>query len=279
MPTISCVIVSYNNEPFLAEAILSVVNQTFPVNEIIVADDGSTDGSRELITSLAHKYPQIQPIFREKNLGVATNRDLAIRAAKSELITTLDGDDWYSPQKIEQEFLAFNKHENSIAYSDLCIVKRGGEENHYLDLAFFSIFDQQQRLHWIINNVVKLPRDMLFAKKLYLDVEGIRHSLKKYEDWELKIRLAACANSWVHSGLVGIYYRKTNSGLSQDNSLRHINYQYQALRLNHKLIKDYLGEQEFWLALTKVLLRTGRSVLGIRSKLRKLGQLASSSPE
>ena len=133
------------------------------------------------------------------------------------------------------------------------------------------MFDRQQRLHWSINNLVKLPRDMLFSKKLYLDSEGIRRSIKKYEDWEFKIRLAACPNSWIHSGIVGIYYRKTNSGLSNDNPLRHINYQYQALQLNHQLIKNYLGEQEFWLALTKVLLTTGRSVLGIRSKLRKLG--------
>lgn len=269
MPTISCVIVSYNNGAFLSEAILSVVNQTLPVNEIVVADDGSTDGSRELIISLAHKYLQIKPIFREKNLGVATNRDLAIRAANSDIITTLDGDDWYSPQKIEQEFMALKKHDNSIAYSDVCLAKLAVKQN--LDLAFFSIFDQPQRLRWIINNVVKLPRDMLFSKKLYLDIDGIRHNLKKYEDWEFKIRLAACPNSWIHSGLVGIYYRNTNSGLSNDTYLRHLNYQYQALRLNHQLIKDYLGEQGLWLALSKILLRTGRSVFGIRSKLKKLG--------
>jgi glycosyltransferase involved in cell wall biosynthesis len=270
MSTISCIIVSYNNEPFLAEAIASVLNQTLPVNEIIVADDGSTDGSRELITSLARKYPQIQPIFRERNLGVSVNRDLAIKAAKSELITTLDGDDWYSPQKMEQEFVAFNKQDNSIAYSDVCIVQPDIEKNCCLDLSFFAIFDQQQRLRWIINNLVKLPRDMLFSKKLYLDSEGIRHSIKKYEDWEFKIRLAACPNPWIHSGIVGIHYRKTNSGLSKDNPLGHINYQYQALQLNRKLIKTHLGEYGFWLALGRVLLTTGRAVFGIRSKLRKL---------
>lgn len=102
MSTISCIIVSYNNGLFLKEAILSVVNQTLPVNEIIVADDGSTDGSRDLITSLAHEYSQIKPIFREKNLGVSINRDLAIRAAQSNLITTLDGDDCYSPKKLSK---------------------------------------------------------------------------------------------------------------------------------------------------------------------------------
>ena len=270
MPTISCIIVSYNNSSFLQNAILSAVNQTMPVQEIIVADDGSTDGSRDLITSLAHEYPQIQPIFREKNLGVATNRDLAIRSAKSELITTLDGDDWYSPQKIEKEFLAFQKYDNSIAYSDLCIAKPVIEQNHFLDLSFFSIFDQQQRLHWIINNLVKLPRDMFLSKKLYLEVGGIKHSLTKYEDWEFKIRLAACPNPWVHSGIVGIYYRQTQSGLSQDTLLRHVKYNYHVLQLNHNLIQEHLGVQEFWLALAKVLLTTGRSAFGVRSKLRKL---------
>ncbi|MEQ9371199.1 MAG: glycosyltransferase family 2 protein [Coleofasciculus chthonoplastes F3-SA18-01] len=270
MSTISCIIVSYNNGSFLKEAILSVVNQTLPVNEIIVADDGSTDGSRDLITSLAHEHSQIKPIFREKNLGVSINRDLAIRAAQSNLITTLDGDDWYSPKKIEQEFIAFNKRENSIAYSDICVTQQKIEQNYCLDLAMFADFNQQQRLSWMINNLVKIPRDMLFLKKLYLEIGGIQHSLKKYEDWEFKIRLAACPNPWIHSGIDGINYRKTNFGLSQDNSLMHIKYQYQALRLNHKLIREYLGEQQFWLSLGKVLLTTGRSLFGIRSNLKKL---------
>lgn len=255
---------------FLKDAIISVVKQTMQVDEIIVADDGSTDGSRDLITSLAHEYSQIKPIFRDKNLGVAVNRDLAIRAANSDLITTLDGDDWYSPQKIEREFLAIQKNPGAIAYSDVRMSPQETEQGLCLDLAEISSLDRRQRLRWFVHNVVKIPRDMLLTKNLYLEAGGMRHNLDRYEDWEFKIRLAACPNQWTHSGIVGSNYRQTNSGLSKVSLLRHIQYQYQVLISNQELLQEYLGEQGFWLALAGIVIRTGRSVFGIRSKLRRI---------
>lgn len=270
MSTISCIIVSYNNGIFLKESILSVVNQTKPVDEIIVADDGSTDSSRDLIISLAQEYPQIQPIFREKNLGVTLNRDLAIRAATSNLITTLDGDDWYSPQKIEREYLARENNQESIAYSDVNLANIDGEMTRYLDMSNFADFEIEQRLNWIIYHVTEIPRDMLFSKQLYLDVGGLRHNLDKYEDWEFKIRLAAYPNPWVYSGIVGINYRSTDSGLSKINPIIHAKYQYQILISNYDLLKNNIGETGFWLAMVKVTRRAAKSLFGIRSKLKKL---------
>ncbi|MCP2729661.1 glycosyltransferase family 2 protein [Limnofasciculus baicalensis] len=270
MTTISCIIVSYNNGIFLKESILSVVNQTKPVDEIIIADDGSTDGSRDLITSLAQEYSQIQPIFREKNLGVTLNRDLAIRAATSELITTLDGDDWYSPQKIEREYFALENNLESIAYSDVNLTDIDGGISRYLDLSDFSSFDIKQRVNWTISHVTEIPRDMLFPKKLYLEVGGLRHNLDKYEDWELKIRLAAYPTPWIHSGIVGVNYRSTDSGLSKTNPIIHAKYQYQILISNYDLLKDNIGEMGFWLAMAKVTRRAAKSLFGIRSKLKKL---------
>jgi len=270
MLNISCIIVSYNNGIFLKNAIISVVNQTMPVSEIIIADDCSTDGSRELITSLSQEYCQIKPIFRERNLGVAANRDLAIRSASSNLITTLDGDDWYSPHKIEREFLAIEKNLAAIAYSDVRLVYTEEKENPCLNLSEFSSLDRSKRLHWLVHNFVKTPRDMLFTKNLYLEAGGIKHCFARYEDLDCQIRLAAYPNRWIHSGIVGINYRKTTSGLSKGSPLMHAKSRYQVLMSNRELLKEHLGEQGFWWAITGVVIGTGRSVFGIRSKLRKL---------
>jgi glycosyltransferase involved in cell wall biosynthesis len=270
MPSISCIIVSYNNGIFLKNAIISVVNQTMPVAEILVADDASTDGSRDLITSLAQEYCQITPIFRERNLGVAANKDLAIRAANSDLITTLDGDDWYTPYKIEQEFLAIQKNSGAIAYSDVRLVHSEEEQDRCLDLSEFSSLDRRQRLYWLTHQLGRIPRDMLLTKKLYLEAGGMQHSLARYEDWDFEIRLAAYPNLWIHSGVVGINYRQTSSGLSKVSPLMHAKSQYQLLMSNHELLKEHLGKQGFWFAIANVFLRGGRSVLGIRSRLRKL---------
>jgi len=102
---------------YLKKAISSVLEQSMRVNEIIITDDGSTDGSREIIRSFANQYSILRPIFREKNLGVAANRDLAVRVATSHLITTLDGDDYYFPNKIENEYLALEAG-GDVAFSN-----------------------------------------------------------------------------------------------------------------------------------------------------------------
>lgn len=250
---------------------MSVVRQTMAVAEIIIADDGSTDDSRELISSIAQQYRQIKPIFREKNLGVAANRDLAIRVADSDLITTLDGDDWYSPEKIEKEFLALQNHSGSIAYSNIREVYNEREEICFQDNSKVSSLDRRQRLYWLAHLLGPIPRDMLIPKKLYIEAGGMQHDLALYEDWDLQIRLAAYSNRWMHSGIVGINYRQTSSGLSKTSSLvMHAQSQYQVLLSNRELLIEHIGEQGFWLAIAKVALRQGRAALGIRSKLRKV---------
>ena len=100
---ISCVIVSYNNGDLLENAVMSVVKQTRPLDEIIIADDASADGSQDLIDALSHAFPNINPIIRERNLGVSANRDLAMREAHGDFVTYLDGDDHFLPTKIEAE--------------------------------------------------------------------------------------------------------------------------------------------------------------------------------
>ena len=263
MTSISCIIVSYNNGEFIKQAIKSVIDQTIPIDEIIVADDGSTDDSREIISSLASQYSQIRPIYRRNNLGVAANRDLAIKAANGDLVTTLDGDDFYFPQKIEQEFSAMQKSSTSVAYSDIVLVNNQQETIRNIDTSEFCVLNQKQRLQWLTNRLGPIPRDMLLSKKLYLETDGMNHQIPVYEDWDLKIRLAAYPFKWAYSGVEGTAYRRTGLGLSAIHSRKHVKGQCQVLWSNRKLIKKYVGQWSFFEALARVLYRNKRGLIGI----------------
>lgn len=241
MPKISCVIVSYNNIEFLERAVRSVLEQTCPVDEIIIADDGSTDGSRELITSFDYKEPKIRPILREQNIGVAANRDLAIRSACFDLITTLDGDDFYLPGKIEHELGVIMGQSDSVAFSDIVLVDRNGRTIKRLDLLPISNLTQKERMSLLVNRNGNIPRDMLISKHLYLKAGGIRHDLTVYEDWDFKIRLASLTPRWTHSGTEGVAYRKTGYGLSSLGPVTHLRSQYKVIRSNRKIIVERLG--------------------------------------
>ncbi|WP_018232758.1 glycosyltransferase family 2 protein [Thioalkalivibrio thiocyanodenitrificans] len=104
-PRISVIIPVYNGERYLAAALESVVNQTFRTAEIIVVDDGSSDGSHALCAG----FPGIRTL-RQKNLGVAAARNAGVRASTGDFLAFLDQDDTWTSNKLElqSDYLARN---------------------------------------------------------------------------------------------------------------------------------------------------------------------------
>lgn len=93
-------IVNYNYERFLGEAIESVLAQTYQNFEIVICDDGSQDGSREVISGYAEKDARIKPIFQE-NGGVGSALNSTYGGSSGEIIAMLDADDLFTPTKLE----------------------------------------------------------------------------------------------------------------------------------------------------------------------------------
>ncbi|MEZ4735635.1 MAG: glycosyltransferase family A protein [Caldilineaceae bacterium] len=105
MPAISVIIPVYNAEPFLAEAIESVLNQTVPPHQVIVVDDGSTDQS----ATIARRYcPHIQ-FEQQPNAGGAAARNRGVALAQGEFLAFLDNDDYWAPEKLTWQIDAFQR--------------------------------------------------------------------------------------------------------------------------------------------------------------------------
>jgi len=101
-PLVSVLIPVHNGVFYAAEAIRSVQIQTFQSLEIIAVDDGSTDGSCELLQTLATMDPRIK-VFRQNKEGTQSARNTALRHAKGEWIALLDQDDVWLPLKLESQ--------------------------------------------------------------------------------------------------------------------------------------------------------------------------------
>src|ERR1700722_8578467 len=95
MPVVSVIIAAYNCRATIGRAIESACNQTLRDIEIIVADDASTDGTYDLVKSLADADKRIKLMKLPQNGGPAVARNTAINAALGEWIAVLDADDWY----------------------------------------------------------------------------------------------------------------------------------------------------------------------------------------
>jgi glycosyltransferase involved in cell wall biosynthesis len=107
-PAVSTLIDTYNHERFVEEAILSVLEQDFPAEEmeILVIDDGSTDRTPEIVRKFA---PRVR-YLRKLNGGQASAFNAAIPEAKGEIVAFLDGDDWWAPKKLQLVMAAFEKN-------------------------------------------------------------------------------------------------------------------------------------------------------------------------
>lgn len=103
-PAVSIIMTVFNQERFVASAIESVLKQSFHDWELIVCDDGSSDGSYGVIERYRNIYPQKIKILRnEINLGVGKARNMALNSSSGDFVAFLDSDDWWESDKIEKQ--------------------------------------------------------------------------------------------------------------------------------------------------------------------------------
>ncbi len=108
---VSAIIIFLNGEAYIQEAIESIFAQTYEHWELLLVDDGSTDGSTNLAKKYAAQYPEkVRYLEHEghQNLGMSATRNLGIAHSKGEFIAFLDADDIWLPHKLERQIAAFN---------------------------------------------------------------------------------------------------------------------------------------------------------------------------
>jgi hypothetical protein len=127
LPLISVVLANYNGAEHLAEAIESVVAQDYDNFEFIVVDDGSTDGSRDIIRAFAKRFPEkIVPICKAKNEGQAEGFNVGVARAKGELVSFIDSDDLWFPHKLSMVQRTFGDPERVVFHQhNLKLLREG----------------------------------------------------------------------------------------------------------------------------------------------------------
>lgn len=148
-PLVSVIMPVYNSEKYLAEAIESILSQTYPHFEFLVANDGSTDSSQEILGAYARKDARIRVTCSEQNYGYVRHLNECILRARGEYIARMDSDDVALPDRLALQVDFLRRHpevavvgSSSITISDvgteIGLVPRNGSPGTLLWQSFFT---------------------------------------------------------------------------------------------------------------------------------------------
>lgn len=195
-PKASFVIPVYNGQAFLAETIQSCLEQTNDRIEIIVVNDGSTDGTGDILTHFQYIDERVRVIGFEKNMGRSAARNEGIKAANSDIILTLDADDVCLPDRVEKTLKFFKKNPGvDIVYCDCHNIDVWGEliifqdqNENQTDTIPAMPFDIE-RLKKTLNTYIPCHSGMAFKKSVFEKVQYETGEFSKHciDDWHFQV--------------------------------------------------------------------------------------------
>lgn len=130
--TISCVLLNYNHAAYLPRALDGAINQTVPFDEIIVIDDGSTDGSVAVIERRIQHVSNARLVRNPGNLGVIPTINIGVKEAAGDFVFFMSADDEYSPQLVEWCRNLLQQHPDLAIVCGNALIRRAdtGKETH-----------------------------------------------------------------------------------------------------------------------------------------------------
>lgn len=178
-PEISVIIPTYNRLDFLKEAVKSVQEQSYLNFELIVVDDGSTDGTSEFLENAV-----VKSIIQE-NRGVSVARNAGIRVAKGKYITFLDSDDSWQKNKLQRQVEFMTTHTDAmVCYTDEIWIRKGVRVNPKKKHGKHS--------GWIFEKCLPLcivsPSSAFMRKEFFEEIGLFDESLPACEDYDLWLR-------------------------------------------------------------------------------------------
>ena len=200
-PKVSVIIPSYNHEKFIGRTLQSVIDQTFQDFEIIVTDDGSSDGTVDEIKKCNDS--RIRLFELGKNYGASYAMNNCIKHAKGEYIAVLNSDDLFEPEKLEKELEFLHKNPSvGAVFSWAHIIDENGEDYHDKSHFYYDVFEKENRsrhewLRFFFDNGNCLCHpSVLIRSACYEDVGTYNPRFAQLPDFDMWIRL--CLKYEIH---------------------------------------------------------------------------------
>jgi len=181
-PDISVIIPTYNRAHILPRALDSVLAQTQLPIEIIVVNDGSTDGTKSVLSN----YPGLK-IMDQQHSGVSAARNIGLEHTNGEWIAFLDSDDEWLPEKLEQQWAAICNDDKLICHTEEIWIRNGQRVNPMKKHQKFGEYIYEKCLPLCVIS----PSSVMIHRSVFHDVGLFDETLEVCEDYDLWLRICA----------------------------------------------------------------------------------------
>ena len=211
--SVAIIIPCYNSSNTLTRAIDSIINQSFPVNEVIVVDDYSIDSVK--IEEICNLYDSVKYIKNKKNLGLAGSRNKGVSFAISDIIAFLDADDQYHKHKIEMQLRYINKKNAVSTDAKKIDITSLADINETLSLNPNTKIFKSPYQNLFFNRLV--GSSLMIYKSTFDKFNGYDSDLRSCEDFDLWIRLLNEGTSVISIKAPLYLYYDTEGSLSKNS--------------------------------------------------------------
>jgi glycosyltransferase involved in cell wall biosynthesis len=206
---VSVVMPSHNSEAFLGDAVESVLGQTYRPIELLIVDDGSTDGSAGLMEGLARHYPEQVRCLRQRNRGPYPARNLGLGRARGEFIAFLDADDYWHPALVAKLAARIRQGQLDLAY---CGWQNVGVEGGFGDPYVPPAYEDGDAVGRFLEDCPWPIHAALMRRSLLAELGGFSERCFTSMDFDLWLRSLALAPSMARVAEVLAYYRWHDRG-------------------------------------------------------------------
>jgi glycosyltransferase involved in cell wall biosynthesis len=243
MSSVSVIIPSYNRSGLVNETVRNVLSQSLPPFEVIVIDDGSTDGSVE---SLREEFGTRIQLIQQCNQGPGAARNAGLKIATGEFVWLMDSDDLASLNKLQTQVAALKSSASDIVYSPW--VKAAIQNNKIVTLDRVlqqkALPQSHNVLYWFVNRWSNVLQQCLIRRELIVKSGNFRTDLWCGEDAEFFVRLLIAGGKLIYDDAALLVYRDNNQDkLSCSNQLlrRHVHWAESLLAMHDLVSSDAVG--------------------------------------
>lgn len=263
-PPVSVVVAVHDVARYLSQCLDALVHQTLAGVEIVVVNDASTDRGADIIREYQARHPAIRAIHCERNQGLATVRNIGMRAARGRYIAFADGDDWVDTRMCEVMYRRAEEDDADVVIADAHV--------YYEDSKHFGpFFDQALRrtldpaLRTLPFELVHEPRVLLLEpvawtklyKRAFLETHDLRFEdgMNSYEDicFHFSVLLKAGRIVLIDEALA--FYRQNRPGQISGRTSRRVFEVFEVFRRIHANLSAWGAAPEIWALLVRVQLR------------------------